>query len=159
VTIGFWNDILRHWVWSNLFHITTLDLKIRYCSSQTIDFSHISCEVVGISKKKWVLLLSLPPRCSQHLKPLNVSVYRSLKARCETGIISLIKSLLLLYFPYASLKRRISSFYFMDPSRHLVGLLGRGISPAPRPQPTQDNTTQRNADTHPCPEQDSNLQS
>jgi hypothetical protein len=24
---------------------------------------------------------------------------------------------------------------------------------------TQDNTTQRNADTHPCPEQDSNLRS
>jgi hypothetical protein len=31
--------------------------------------------------------------------------------------------------------------------RHLVGLLGRGISPAPRPLPTQVNTTQRNADT------------
>jgi hypothetical protein len=43
--------------------------------------------------------------------------------------------------------------------RHLVGLLGRGISPAPRPLPTQDNTTQRNTDTHPCPEQDSNLRS
>jgi hypothetical protein len=26
--------------------------------------------------------------------------------------------------------------------RHLVGLLRRGISPAPRPLPTQDNTTQ-----------------
>jgi hypothetical protein len=26
-----------------------------------------------------------------------------------------------------------------------------------RPVPTQDNTTQRNADTHPCPEQDLNL--
>jgi hypothetical protein len=35
----------------------------------------------------------------------------------------------------------------MDPFRHLVGLLGWGISPAPRPLPTQDNTTQRNADT------------
>jgi hypothetical protein len=28
----------------------------------------------------------------------------------------------------------------MDPFRHLVGLLGRGISPAPRPLPTRDNT-------------------
>jgi hypothetical protein len=29
--------------------------------------------------------------------------------------------------------------------------------PDARPLPTQDNTTHRNADTHPCPEQDSNL--
>jgi hypothetical protein len=43
--------------------------------------------------------------------------------------------------------------------RHLVGLHGWGISPAPRPVLTQDNTIQRNTDTHPCPEQDSNLQS
>jgi hypothetical protein len=42
----------------------------------------------------------------------------------------------------------------------LVGFLGRGISPAPRPLPTQDNTTQhRETDTHPRPEQDSNLRS
>jgi hypothetical protein len=44
---------------------------------------------------------------------------------------------------------------FMNLFGHLVGLLGRGISP------TQGlylhNTTQKNADTHPCPEQDSNL--
>jgi hypothetical protein len=31
-------------------------------------------------------------------------------------------------------------FLLMDPFRHLVGLLGRGISPAPRPLPAQDNT-------------------
>jgi hypothetical protein len=30
----------------------------------------------------------------------------------------------------------------------LVGLLRRGFSPAPRPLPTEDNTTQRNTDTH-----------
>jgi hypothetical protein len=42
----------------------------------------------------------------------------------------------------------------------LVGLLGRGISPAPRPLSTHRTTqTHRNADTHPCPEQDSNLRS
>jgi hypothetical protein len=40
------------------------------------------------------------------------------------------------------------SFLLMDPFRHLVGLLGRGISPAPRPLPTKDNTTQRNTNTH-----------
>jgi hypothetical protein len=34
----------------------------------------------------------------------------------------------------------------------LVGLLGRGISPAPRPLPTQENITQRNTDTLLCPE-------
>jgi len=46
----------------------------------------------------------------------------------------------------------------MDPFRHLVGLLDQGISPAPRPLPTRRTTqTQRNADTHPCPEQGSNL--
>jgi len=32
-----------------------------------------------------------------------------------------------------------------------------GDRPDARPLPTQDNTTHRNADTHPCPEQDSNL--
>jgi hypothetical protein len=53
-----------------------------------------------------------------------------------------------------------SEFLFTYGSlRHLIGVLGRGISPAPRPLPTQDNTTQRNTDTHPCPEQDSNLRS
>jgi hypothetical protein len=53
-----------------------------------------------------------------------------------------------------------SEFLFTYGSlRHLVGLLGRGISPAPRPLPTQDNTTQTNTDTHPCPEQDSTLRS
>jgi hypothetical protein len=51
------------------------------------------------------------------------------------------------------------SFFTYGSLRHLVGHLGWGISPAPRPLPTQDNTTQRNTDTHPCPEQDSNLQS
>jgi hypothetical protein len=30
----------------------------------------------------------------------------------------------------------------------MVGLLGGGISPVPRPLPTQDNTTQRNTNTH-----------
>jgi hypothetical protein len=49
------------------------------------------------------------------------------------------------------------SFFTYGSLRHLVGLLGQGISPVPRPLPTQDNTTQRNTDTHPCPEQDSNL--
>jgi hypothetical protein len=36
----------------------------------------------------------------------------------------------------------------MDPFKHLVGLLGWGISPAPRPLTTQDNTIQRNTNTH-----------
>jgi hypothetical protein len=31
--------------------------------------------------------------------------------------------------------------------------------PDARPLPTQDNTTQKHADTHPCPKQDSNLRS
>jgi hypothetical protein len=54
-----------------------------------------------------------------------------------------------------------SGFFFFTYGsfRHLVGLLGWGISPSPRPLPTEDNTTQRNTDTHPCPEQDSNLRS
>jgi hypothetical protein len=39
---------------------------------------------------------------------------------------------------------------------HLVGLLGRGISPTQGLYlHTQDNTTQKNADTHLCPERDS----
>jgi hypothetical protein len=33
-----------------------------------------------------------------------------------------------------------------------------GDRPDARPLPTQDNTTQKNADTHPCPEQNSNSQ-
>jgi hypothetical protein len=53
-----------------------------------------------------------------------------------------------------------SDFLFTYGSlRHMIWLLGRGISPAPRPLPTQDNTTQRITDTHSCPEQDSNLRS
>jgi hypothetical protein len=37
-----------------------------------------------------------------------------------------------------------SDFFFLTYGsfRHFVGLLGRGISPAPRPLPAQDNTTQ-----------------
>jgi hypothetical protein len=54
--------------------------------------------------------------------------------------------------------RRRIFLLLMDSFRHLVGLLRRGISPAPRPLPTHRITqTQRNAGTHPCPEQDSNL--
>jgi hypothetical protein len=34
-----------------------------------------------------------------------------------------------------------------------------GDRPDARPLPTQDNTTQKNADTHPCPEWDSNPRS
>jgi len=37
------------------------------------------------------------------------------------------------------LRRRIFRFTYGS-FRHLVGLLGRGISPAPRPLPTQDST-------------------
>jgi hypothetical protein len=36
---------------------------------------------------------------------------------------------------------------------------GTGDQPDARPLPTQDNTTQKHADTHPCPKQDSNLRS
>jgi hypothetical protein len=38
-------------------------------------------------------------------------------------------------------------FLLMDPFRHLVGLLGWGISPAPRPLPTEDNTIQKRRHT------------
>jgi hypothetical protein len=51
-----------------------------------------------------------------------------------------------LIFPYAFLRRQIFLFTYGS-FKHLVGFLGRGISPAPRPVPTQDNTTQRNTDT------------
>jgi hypothetical protein len=34
-----------------------------------------------------------------------------------------------------------------------------GDQPDARPLPTQDNTTQKHGDTHPCPKQDSNLRS
>jgi hypothetical protein len=34
-----------------------------------------------------------------------------------------------------------------------------GDQPDSRPLPTQDNTTQKHADTHPCTKQDSNLRS
>jgi hypothetical protein len=34
--------------------------------------------------------------------------------------------------------------------RHSVGLLGQGDNPDARPLPTQNNTTQQNADAHPC---------
>jgi hypothetical protein len=34
-----------------------------------------------------------------------------------------------------------------------------GDQPDARPLPTQDNTTQKHVDTHPCPKQDSNLRS
>jgi len=41
---------------------------------------------------------------------------------------------------------------------HLVGYLERGISPTQGVLPTQDDTTQKNADTHPCLERDSKPQ-
>jgi hypothetical protein len=39
------------------------------------------------------------------------------------------------------------SFLLMDPFRHLIGLLGRGISPAPRPLPTHRTTQHRETHT------------
>jgi hypothetical protein len=55
--------------------------------------------------------------------------------------------LFFLIIPYAFFKASDFFFLLMDPFRHLVGLLGREISPAPRPLPTQDNIRQRNTDT------------
>jgi hypothetical protein len=56
-------------------------------------------------------------------------------------------------FPFSLYIFKASDFFLFTYGsfRHLVGILGRGISPAPRPLPTQDNTTQRNTDTYPCP--------
>jgi hypothetical protein len=68
--------------------------------------------------------------------------------------------ILLSLFPYAFYRRRIFLFYLWILFRHLVGLLGRGISPASRPLAIHGTTqTHRNADTHPYPEEDSNLRS
>jgi hypothetical protein len=66
--------------------------------------------------------------------------------------------LLLSHFPYAFFRRRI--FLFTCGSlRHLVGLLGRGISTAQGPYLHRTTQTHRNTDTHPCTEQDSNQRS
>jgi hypothetical protein len=57
----------------------------------------------------------------------------------------LLLLLLLLLSHFSLCLFQASEFPFTYGSfRHLIGLLGRGISPAPRPLPTQDNTTQRN---------------
>jgi hypothetical protein len=39
-------------------------------------------------------------------------------------------------------------FFTYGSSRHLIGLLGRGISPAPRPLPTHGTTQRRETQTH-----------
>jgi hypothetical protein len=51
------------------------------------------------------------------------------------------------YSPYRTLA------FLMDFSihRHLVGLLGWGLIQHKASTETQDNTTQKHADTHPCP--------
>jgi hypothetical protein len=43
--------------------------------------------------------------------------------------------------------------------RHLVELTGRGSRPVARPVPTQDNTTQKDENKHPCLEQNLNPRS
>jgi hypothetical protein len=67
-----------------------------------------------------------------------------------------------LLFPMAlqSLKDFGSLAYrrFLELFRHTVGLLGRVISPS-QGLPTQSNTTQKDADKHPCLERDSNPRS
>jgi hypothetical protein len=72
--------------------------------------------------------------------------YRSMQSFVR---FSLFLLLLLLLSHFSLCLFQTSDFFFllMDPFRHLVGLLGRGISPEPRPLPTQDNTTQRNTIT------------
>jgi hypothetical protein len=50
-------------------------------------------------------------------------------------------------------------FQFLGSIRHLLGLLWGGGDQSSARQRTQDNTTQKYADTHPCPDQDSNLRS
>jgi hypothetical protein len=65
------------------------------------------------------------------------------------------------FFPVAlqSLKdlSRLTYRRFLEVFRHMVGLLGRVISPSQLP--AQDNTTQKDADKHPCLERDSNSRS
>jgi hypothetical protein len=79
---------------------------------------------------------------------------------------SYINILLLLLLLLLLLKMYLQSFVDLWPT--LMGFLdlhietfGRtpwlGDQPHARPLPTQDNTTQKPADTHPCPKQDSNL--
>jgi hypothetical protein len=55
---------------------------------------------------------------------------------------------------------RLTYWRFLELFRHMVGLLGRVISPSQGLYlPTQDNTTQKDADKHPCLERDSNPRS
>jgi hypothetical protein len=44
---------------------------------------------------------------------------------------------------------RLTYRRFLELFRHMVGLLGSD-QPVARPLPTQDNTTQKDADKHPC---------
>jgi hypothetical protein len=74
--------------------------------------------------------------------------------RCASTIASPINTrwqdffLLLLLLLYTLFLFQASDFLLMDPFRHLVGLLGRGISPAPRPLPTNRTTQHRETQTH-----------
>jgi hypothetical protein len=54
---------------------------------------------------------------------------------------------------------RLINGRFIKPFRHLIELLERVISPSQMPLSTQDNTTQKDADKHPCLEKDSNPRS
>ncbi|XP_077966411.1 uncharacterized protein LOC144419992 [Styela clava] len=50
--------------------------------------SHISIESVEFSKQNGIVLLTLPPHCSQKLQPLDKTVYGPLKAYYNTGVDS-----------------------------------------------------------------------
>lgn len=50
--------------------------------------SHVSLDTIQIAKENGVVLLTFPPHCSHRLQPLDVSVYRPLKAYINSGLDS-----------------------------------------------------------------------
>jgi hypothetical protein len=56
------------------------------------DSSYIRREILDTRNKNEVVLLPFPPHCSHRFQPLDISVYRSFMARCETEISSWPKS-------------------------------------------------------------------
>jgi hypothetical protein len=90
------------------------------------------------------------PACSQSLYRLSYIYFSVSVTFCIHTILPDLGQIfffLFLFFLTPSLRRQIFLFTFGS-FRHLVGLLGRGISPAPRPLPTHRTTQHRETQTH-----------
>ncbi|XP_072392183.1 uncharacterized protein [Diabrotica undecimpunctata] len=76
-------DVMKHFIKFSNSSIENLSILI-YDNHE----SHVTYQVVQLAKDNGVIILTLPPHCSNKLQPLDVSIFSPFKAYYNAGIDS-----------------------------------------------------------------------